>query len=60
MAQNSLIWGSKRYADLAPSGGERTAALVPAAELLLVPDMGHDRPVPLWPEICGAIIEHTS
>lgn len=42
-----------------PSGGERTADLVPGARLLLVEDMGHDRPVPLWPTICGAILTHT-
>jgi pimeloyl-ACP methyl ester carboxylesterase len=45
---------------IAPSGGERTAELVPGARLLLVDDMGHDRPEPLWPEICGAILEHTA
>ncbi len=45
---------------IAPSGGERTAELVPDAELLLVPDMGHDRPQPLWPEICGAILDRTA
>jgi pimeloyl-ACP methyl ester carboxylesterase len=45
---------------IAPSGGERTAALVPRARLLLVQDMGHDRPEPLWPKICGAILEHTA
>jgi pimeloyl-ACP methyl ester carboxylesterase len=44
---------------IAPSGGERTAALIPGAELLLLEGMGHDRPEPLWPEICGAILEHT-
>jgi pimeloyl-ACP methyl ester carboxylesterase len=44
---------------IAPSGGERTAALVPGARLLLVPDMGHDRPPPLWPTLCDAILEHT-
>ncbi len=42
-----------------PDGGERTAELVPGAQLLLVEDMGHDRPQPLWPEICGAILAHT-
>jgi pimeloyl-ACP methyl ester carboxylesterase len=42
------------------SGGERTAELVPGAELLLVPDMGHDRPEPLWPVIAGAIVAHTA
>jgi pimeloyl-ACP methyl ester carboxylesterase len=44
---------------IAPSGGERTAALIPGARLLLIEDMGHDRPEALWPEICGAILEHT-
>ncbi|MCC9609035.1 alpha/beta fold hydrolase [Blastopirellula sp. JC732] len=45
---------------IAPSGGERTAELAPNARLLLLEDMGHDRPEPLWPQICGAIIEHTA
>ncbi len=44
---------------IAPSGGRRTAALIPDARLLLIEDMGHDRPKPLWPQICGAILEHT-
>lgn len=43
-----------------PSGGERTAELVPGARLLLLPDMGHDRPRELWPEIMGALESHTS
>ena len=45
---------------IAPSGGERTAELVPGAELLLVPDMGHDRPEPLWPVLADAIVAHTA
>jgi pimeloyl-ACP methyl ester carboxylesterase len=45
---------------ITPSGGERTAELVPGARLLLIEDMGHDRPVELWPQLCGAILEHTS
>jgi pimeloyl-ACP methyl ester carboxylesterase len=44
---------------IAPSGGERTAALIPGAELLMVEDMGHDRPQALWPILCEAILEHT-
>ena len=44
---------------ITPSGGERTAALIPNARLLLVEDMGHDRPVPLWPLLCDAILEAT-
>ncbi|SCF94509.1 alpha/beta fold hydrolase [Streptomyces sp. Ncost-T10-10d] len=43
-----------------PSGGERTADLVPGAKLLLIPDMGHDRPRELWPEINDAIEAHSS
>jgi pimeloyl-ACP methyl ester carboxylesterase len=44
---------------IAPSGGERTAELIPDAALKLVPDMGHDRPEPLWPQLCEAILAHT-
>ena len=43
-----------------PSGGRRTAELVPDAELLLVADMGHDRPRPLWPGLVEAIVAHTT
>jgi len=42
-----------------PSGGRRTAELVPGAALLLVPDMGHDRPRELWADLCDAIEAHT-
>jgi hypothetical protein len=41
-----------------PSGGRRTAEIVPNARLLEVADMGHDRPEPLWPLLTGAIAEH--
>jgi pimeloyl-ACP methyl ester carboxylesterase len=44
---------------IASSGGERTAALITGAKLMLVPDMGHDRPRPLWPTLVEAILEHT-
>ncbi|MFD6426779.1 alpha/beta fold hydrolase [Streptomyces sp. NPDC060198] len=44
---------------IAPSGGERTAELVPGAKLLLVPDMGHDRPRELWPRLIDALVSHT-
>jgi pimeloyl-ACP methyl ester carboxylesterase len=43
-----------------PKGGERTAELVPGANLLMLHDMGHDLPRPLWPIIIDAIISHTS
>ena len=41
-----------------PSGGRRTAELVPGATLIEIEDMGHDRPEPLWPVIVGAIVRH--
>jgi pimeloyl-ACP methyl ester carboxylesterase len=37
------------------SGGERTAALVPGAELLVIDDMAHDLPLPVVPQIVDAI-----
>lgn len=42
-----------------PDGGERTAELVPGARLMLVEDMGHDRPEPLWPLLIETILLHT-
>jgi pimeloyl-ACP methyl ester carboxylesterase len=38
-----------------PSGGIQTAQLIPNASLLLLADMGHDLPEPLWPTIVSAI-----
>jgi pimeloyl-ACP methyl ester carboxylesterase len=43
---------------ITPSGGERTAELVPGARYLLVSDMGHDIPEPLWPAIAESIVGH--
>jgi pimeloyl-ACP methyl ester carboxylesterase len=43
-----------------PDGGERTAELIPGARLMLVEDMGHDRPEQLWPLLTGAVIRHTA
>lgn len=43
-----------------PKGGERTAELVPGANLFMLNDMGHDLPRPLWPLIIDAIISHTT
>jgi pimeloyl-ACP methyl ester carboxylesterase len=40
------------------SGAERTAELIPGADLLVLADMGHDLPQPLWPKIVGAIVGH--
>jgi pimeloyl-ACP methyl ester carboxylesterase len=42
-----------------PSGGLRTAELVPGSKLLLLKDMGHDLPEPLWPFVVEVIGAHT-
>ena len=39
-------------------GGERTAELIPDAELLVVDDMGHDLPRPLWPQFIDAVAKN--
>jgi pimeloyl-ACP methyl ester carboxylesterase len=43
---------------VSPSGGKATAKAIPGARLLLLHDMGHDLPRPLWPRIIGAIVEN--
>lgn len=42
-----------------PLGGERTAELIPGANLLVAHDMGHDLPRPLWPLLCDLMISHS-
>jgi pimeloyl-ACP methyl ester carboxylesterase len=41
-----------------PMGGRDTAASIPGAKLMMVEGMGHAIPVPMWPQIIGAIDEH--
>lgn len=41
------------------SGGEATAAAIPGARLVVLDEMGHDLPVPLWPQLIDAIAGHT-
>jgi pimeloyl-ACP methyl ester carboxylesterase len=41
---------------ITPSGGTLTAEAIPGAHLLLLADMGHDIPEPLWPVIVPAIV----
>lgn len=45
---------------VAPSGGKATAKAIPGARLLLVDDMGHDMPRPVWPKIIDAIVENAA
>ena len=44
---------------ITPGGGEHTAELVPGSSYLLLSDMGHDHPAPLWPVLAEAIGGHT-
>src|SRR5690606_25801963 len=43
-----------------PSGGERTAEVVPDAKLLMIEGMGHDLPPPLWGRIVDAVVAHAT
>jgi pimeloyl-ACP methyl ester carboxylesterase len=43
-----------------PSGGRRTAELVPGATLEIVEGMGHDLPVPFWAQIIELVTRHAS
>ncbi len=43
---------------ITPGGGERTAELVPGSRYLLLSDMGHDLPRPLYPVFAEAIGGH--
>ncbi len=43
-----------------PSGGARTAEVIPGAELLRLPTMAHDLPVVLWPQVVEAITQLAS
>ena len=45
---------------ITPSGGLRTAELIPGAHLLFLSDMGHDLPEPLWPQVIAAVTTLTS
>ncbi len=45
---------------ITPGGGSATAAAIPGAQLLMVADMGHDLPPPLWPLVVSAILDVTS
>jgi pimeloyl-ACP methyl ester carboxylesterase len=43
-----------------PSGGSMTARAIPGAKLLMLDDMGHDLPRPLWPRIIDAIAQNAT
>jgi pimeloyl-ACP methyl ester carboxylesterase len=41
-----------------PEGGKDTAASVPGARLVMIEGMGHAIPIPMWPQVIGAIDAH--
>lgn len=41
-----------------PQAGEDVANTVPGARLVMIPAMGHALPIPLWPQIIDAIVDH--
>ncbi len=43
---------------ITPDGGAATAEAIPGSAYLLLTDMGHDRPRPLWPALVGHIGAH--
>jgi pimeloyl-ACP methyl ester carboxylesterase len=38
----------------------RTAAAVPGAELVIIPDLAHDLPPQLWSRIIGHLVDNAS
>jgi pimeloyl-ACP methyl ester carboxylesterase len=60
LATPTLVIHGRDDTLITPSGGERTAELVQAAHLMLLGDMGHDFPEPLWPIITSAVLAHTA
>lgn len=45
---------------LSPSGGERTAEVMPNATYIPLQGMGHDMPAFYWPVIAGHVAEHVA
>lgn len=40
---------------ISPNAAKRTAEIIPGAELVILDDMGHDVPEPLWPQVVDII-----
>ena len=56
----TLVIHGKDDTLITPDGGERTAEIIPNARLLMLDDMGHDLPMPLWPTFVDAIASHVA
>jgi pimeloyl-ACP methyl ester carboxylesterase len=54
----TLVIHGRDDALITQSGGERTSQVIPGAHLLLLSDMGHDMPQPLWPILVDSIASH--
>lgn len=52
---NTLVIHGDADPLVTPSGGERTAEVIPGAELLIIEGMGHDLPSTFWASIIEAI-----
>lgn len=59
LATPTLVIHGRQDTLVQPSGGIRTAELIPGARFLLMGDMGHDLPVPHWPFTTSVILAHT-
>jgi pimeloyl-ACP methyl ester carboxylesterase len=58
LATPTLVIHGRDDTLLTPSGGERTAELIPGSTFMFISDMGHDVPRPLWPVFVDAISSH--
>jgi pimeloyl-ACP methyl ester carboxylesterase len=58
LATPTLVIHGRDDTLLTPSGGERTAELIPGSTFMFISDMGHDCPRPLWPVFVDAISSH--
>lgn len=56
----TLVIHGKDDTLITPSGGIRTAEVIPGARLLFVDDMGHDFPRQLWPMLIDEVVGHMS
>jgi pimeloyl-ACP methyl ester carboxylesterase len=54
----TLVLHGDRDTLIEPSGGRRTADLVPGARFELIEGMGHDYPPQLWPKWVDLVVDH--
>ena len=60
LALPTLVIHGRADTLILPNGGQHTAETIPGANLLLLHDMGHDLPRPLWPLLVDVIVSHTT